>query len=225
MNRFDSDTKSPAVVDALCQTIVQRTEMYVTEADALARAARKHETSPGNVAGCQSYRKGTGSDAASMRRGDGLPEFLINQGNVPVAKVLWALEEQERSGVFFGEILEKTGILNDNLIVDLLVHQTRIPYLSLRDYVPDREAISLIPNDFCKKYRLLPVDKLGHSLTVAMVNPLNYDALRILTEQLPQWRIQRIICSNREFIRSYDRYFADPTYRPSLPAIAWTIPY
>jgi len=192
----------------------------VPEPGTLVRPVRGHDTVLGGLSGNATGRQNTNVSEVSSREGDGLPDFLVNQGNVPIAKVLWALQEQERSGVFFGELLEKTGILKDNSIVDLLVHHTRMPYLSLRDYLLDKNALSLIPAEFCRKYRLLPVDKLGRSLTVAMVNPLNYDAIKALAGLLPEWRIQQIICSNHEFVRSLERYYNQPVFNESLPAVS-----
>lgn len=220
MNGYNSGANNSGTTDVLHRSTLWQTRTYVPEPGTLVRPVRGHDTVLGGLSGNATGRQNTNVSEVSSREGDGLPDFLVNQGNVPIAKVLWALQEQERSGVFFGELLEKTGILKDNSIVDLLVHHTRMPYLSLRDYLLDKNALSLIPAEFCRKYRLLPVDKLGRSLTVAMVNPLNYDAIKALAGLLPEWRIQQIICSNHEFVRSLERYYNQPVFNESLPAVS-----
>lgn len=144
------------------------------------------------------------------RESDGLPGLLSSQANVPQAAVLQALSEQEETGVYFTELLERKGFITEKSLVELLVHHARIPYLNLREYVFDKKVLAVLPMDFCKKYRLLPVDTLRRSLTVAMVNPLDNDALKALTQLVPEKRIQRIICSNKDFNWVSERFFYDP---------------
>ena len=55
--------------------------------------------------------------------------------------------------------------------------QYGFPYLPLDNYDLDRELVKLIPKNVAKQYCLVPVDRLGNSLVIAMSNPLNTQAI------------------------------------------------
>lgn len=220
MNFTDADRRRTVVTEILPRHSMWQSKTFVAEPKPKGERVSGHDTIITSAADQEAAHNLGEVDPFVAPEGDGLPDLLVNQGNVSIAKVMWALQEQERSGVFFGDLLERTGVLKENAVVDLLVHHTRIPFLNLHDYVLDRSALSVIRGDFCRKHRILPVDKLRLSLTVAMVNPLNYGALNALYELLPGWRIQRIVCSNRDFLRSLDRYYTEKSYREELPAVS-----
>lgn len=130
---------------------------------------------------------------------DLLPQLLINQGHVTVDEIRNALRKAAETGAFFGDILAEEGVLNETSLVNFLTKHCRIPHLSLLDYVIDKNVLPLIPPDVCWKYHLLPVDRLGRNLTVAMVNPLNQEALDAVRALCPDLRIKPILCSHRHF--------------------------
>lgn len=220
MNFADTDRHRTAVTEVLPKHSMWQSKTFVPAPKVKNGGRHEHDTVISLAADQEAVSDHKGTDPFLAPEGDGLPDLLVNQGNVSIAKVMWALQEQERSGVFFGDLLERTGVLKENAVVDLLVHHTRIPFLNLHDYVLERSALSVIRGDFCRKHRVLPIDKLGLSLTVAMVNPLNYGALSALQELLPGWRIQRIICTNTDFLHSLERYYTEKSYREELPAVS-----
>ena len=220
MNFTDTDRRRTAVTEILPRHSMWQSKTFIAEPKAKSGGGKDHDTMIASPSDHDVTHNTGVADPFLAPEGDGLPDLLVNQGNVSIAKVMWALQEQERSGVFFGDLLERTGVLKENAVVDLLVHHTRIPFLNLHDYVLDKSSVSVVRGDFCRKHRILPIDKLGLSLTVAMVNPLNYGTLNALYELLPGWRIQRIICSNRDFLRSLERYYTETSYREELPAVS-----
>lgn len=220
MNHIHADKGKTTVTEVLPRHSMWQSKTRVSDPSPAVSGRHGHETilatSPGSAPG---QRAGV-SVPFLTAEGDGLPDLLVNQGNVSIAKVVWALQEQEASGVFFGDLLEKTGVIKENAVVNLLVHHTRMPFLNLHDYIPDRQALSVIRGDFCRKHRVIPIDKMGLSLTVAMVNPLNFGSLNALNALLPGWRIQRIICSNADLVRSLERYYSEKAYREELSAVS-----
>ncbi len=130
---------------------------------------------------------------------DELPLFLITEGHISEDQIRAALKKQAETGVFFGEILADEGILGNESLVSFLAKHCRIPHIGLLDYVIDKSLISLIPEDICWKYHLLPVDKLGRNLTIAMVNPLNNKAVQAVAALCPELRIKPILCSHTHF--------------------------
>lgn len=130
---------------------------------------------------------------------DELPRFLVSEGHISEEQVRYALKVQQETGVFFGEVLAKEGVLGNQSLVSYLAKNCKIPHIGLLDYLIDKSLLALIPEEICWKYHLLPVDKMGRNLTIAMVNPLNNAAIQSVQKVCPDLRIKPILCSHDHF--------------------------
>ncbi len=130
---------------------------------------------------------------------DDLPRFLVMEGHISEEDVRNALKQQQETGEFFGEILAKSGVFGSQSLVSFLAKHCKIPHIGLLDYLIDKSLLSLIPEEICMKFHLLPVDKLGRNLTIAMVNPLHNAAIQAVAEICPDLRIKPILCSSEHF--------------------------
>lgn len=144
---------------------------------------------------------------APAHSGDTLPQVLLSQGHVTDDQMRRALERQKDSGEFIGDILVEQGALDANSLVTFLAKYCKIPHISLLDYLIDESLFELIPRKTCMDYRLIPVDKLGRNLTIAMVNPLDKRALQKVYELCPGLRIKPILCAHRQFEAVMSRMF------------------
>lgn len=132
---------------------------------------------------------------AHRRLGDLLLDAnLINQKELDDALAI-----QKQRGGFIGQILVQLGYIKQEAVASCLVKQCKIPHLSLLDYDIGPDVLSLIPEAVCRKYNLLPIDKLGRILTVAMVDPLDLDALEEIRAVCPDLRIKPILCNWEHF--------------------------
>lgn len=138
-----------------------------------------------------------------------LPEVLLDAGKVTKDQLERALKKQAETGEFLGEILVREGILDERSLTSFLAKYCRIPHLSLLDYLIDKDVVKLIPKDVCLRYRLLPIDQLGQNLTVAMVNPLNGEALDTVRELCPALRIKPILCAYQHFLAATSKLFEE----------------
>jgi len=137
--------------------------------------------------------------AAPPHLGRSLPELLLSEGQVGQEALDRALAKQRETGAFLGEILVEQGVIDEKSLLSFLAKYCKIPHLSLLDYLIDKEILSLIPKEICLKHRLLPIDKLGRNLTVAMVNPLDLGALEVVRKHCPELRIKPILCAHKHF--------------------------
>ena len=128
-----------------------------------------------------------------------LPELLLTQGKVSEEQLRQALATQRETGAFIGEILIEQGTIDEKSLISFLAKYCKVPHLSLLDYLIDKEILKLVPEEICLKYRLLPIDKLGSNLTVAMVNPLDTAALEKVRACCPELRIKPILCAHNHF--------------------------
>jgi len=93
-----------------------------------------------------------------------------------------ALEEQKASGGRVGEALIRLGIVTQEDIDWALSNQLNIPYVRLKPEGVDPQAVAKVPAALARRYQLFPVFLSGDSLSVAMADPLNKDAVRELCE-------------------------------------------
>ena len=108
-----------------------------------------------------------------------LGELLIERGFITRDQVEKTLEyQQTHPGLLFGEILIKLGFATEENIALALTCQYGFPYLPLSNYDIDPEIIRAVPANLCEQFCLIPIDKIGKSLTLAMANPLNSKAVQ-----------------------------------------------
>jgi hypothetical protein len=127
-------------------------------------------------------------------------------------------DEAKDAGKFLAEILVEKGIFAEQELITFLVKHCRIPYLSLLNYLVQPKIAQLLPEQVCRKYGVLPLDVLGKSITVAMVNPLDTAALRAVQSALSAYRVKPVLCSATHLQAALDKAFG--TQRPTQPAPA-----
>jgi CRP-like cAMP-binding protein len=150
-----------------------------------------------------------GAPAAGVAGAQTLEEVLVEAGTITKGQLATALAKQKETGAFLGQILVDLGFIDENSLTSFLAKHCKIPHLSLLDYLIDEKQLSLIPKEVCLKYRLLPIDRLGKNLTVAMVNPLNQEALEEVRRLCPDLRIKPILCAWHHFEAVTRRLFGE----------------
>ncbi len=148
-----------------------------------------------------------------------LGELLLEQNLITREQLDEGIAEQERSGGFLGQILVGLGHVTQEDITSCVVKQCKIPHLSLLDYDISPEVVALVPRETCLKYGLIPIDKLGRILTIAMVDPLDIDALEAVRQSCPDLRIKPILCNWHHFDTVVHRVFPESASSGGAPAM------
>lgn len=124
-----------------------------------------------------------------------LGTILVEEGVISEGQLKEALKAQEEQGGFLGKVLLDMSFIKENVLIELLVKQCKIPHISLLDYQVNEKMFTYVPTDVCLEHGLLPIDKLGRILTVAMTDPLDIVALEKVRSLCPELRIKPILCS------------------------------
>ena len=133
--------------------------------------------------------------------------MLVGEGIITREELDEALRRKETEGGFVGQILVDLGYIKQNELISFLVKQCKIPHIILADYHISDELLSLVPEEICLEHCLLPIDKLGKILTVAMVDPLDANALEAVRQVCPDLRIKPILCDWSHFAPACERLF------------------
>jgi len=91
-------------------------------------------------------------------------------------------------------------------VVQALTCQYGFPYLPLANYEIAPEVVATVPQNICKQYCLVPIDKIGRSLTLAMANPLNVQALEDV-EKVTDCSVQAFVSTATEINSAINRYY------------------
>lgn len=138
-----------------------------------------------------------------------LGQLLLEEGLISQEQLDAALTMQAAEGGFLGRILVRQGFVSQEAVASALVKQCKIPHLSLLDYNIGPDVLQLIPAEVCRQHHVLPIDKLGRILTVAMVDPLDLDALQAIRESCPELRIKPILCNWEHYAIVSEKVFGE----------------
>ena len=133
-------------------------------------------------------------------------QILIEQGVINSAQLKQSLEVQENEGGLIGEIIVKLGFTTEENIAHCLSLQFGFPYLPLENYEISREVTGLIPKNVVSHYCLIPIDKIDNTLTVAMANPMNMQAIEDL-EDTTKCEIQVFISTPSDIRGCIAKYY------------------
>lgn len=142
------------------------------------------------------------SIAENYRLGD----MLVAEGLITKEQLDKALEAQRSQGKRLGDTLVTLGFVSEEAIAQALSKQLGIPYITLSHYEIDVSIIKTIPEDIVRKYKIIPVDKMGNTLTVALADPANIfilDELKLLTK----FEIIPLISYESDILRAIDQYY------------------
>ena len=113
-----------------------------------------------------------------------LGELLIDDQIISRPDLDFALRRQMDTGVSLGRILIDMGKASEWEVAATLGKQLNVPFITLSHYEIDPDVLACIPEELIRKYKIVPVDKTGDALTIAMADPSNIyllDELRLLT--------------------------------------------
>jgi hypothetical protein len=135
-----------------------------------------------------------------------LGELLVERGIIRQAQLEKALALQQEKGGLIGEILVGLGLVKEEDIAQALTMQYGFPYLPLSNYEIDPETLGIIPERVAKQYMLIPIDKIGNNLTIAMSNPLNIQAIEDI-ELLSGCKVQTFVSTSSDIKRAIEKYY------------------
>ena len=136
-----------------------------------------------------------------------LGELLVERGVINHEQLNISIEHQKKNpGHLLGEVLVELKFATEKDIAQALTCQYGFPYLPLSSYEIDAEVIRSVPENVCRQFCLVPIDKIGKSLTVAMSNPLNVQALEDV-ELITGCSVQVFVCTATDVKQSIDKYY------------------
>ncbi|MDD5348031.1 MAG: ATPase, T2SS/T4P/T4SS family [Candidatus Omnitrophica bacterium] len=141
---------------------------------------------------------------------DRLTEIFIKNKLLTQEQLAQALEEQKKKGGTLSEVIVALKFIKDQDLMTVLSEGLNFPLIDLKRFKVDPEVLKLIPYDVARRYRILPVSRIGDILTLAMADPLNIFAIDHV-ESLTGFKINPIISSSQDIIATIETSYPDTT--------------
>ena len=139
-------------------------------------------------------------------------EILVDKGFLKTEQLEKALAVQrESSGLRLGQTLIRLGLVTEDQLAECLAQQLAVPYISIRSHQVSDAALTLVPKDLAKRYGVLPLDRIGNILTMAIYDDLSHEDIAEL-EKTTGCRLKFFFVTFSDFKAAYTTYYPGETY-------------
>jgi len=135
-----------------------------------------------------------------------LGDLLIKRNYITPEQLKKALDEQKLKGGRLESNLVRLGYIKEDELLSFLSAQYRVPSVKISKMEINPNVIKLIPSSISKKYFLIPINRIGPKLTVAMADPSNIvviDEIKFMTG----FNVEAVVASETEIIDAVKKYY------------------
>ena len=135
-----------------------------------------------------------------------LGQLLIASQVITEEQLKEAVNLQRKEGGRLGTNLVKLGYITDDKLVAFLSKQWGVPAVTLSDYKIDPSVLKLIPIEIARKYYIIPVARVGATLTIAMADPSNVfviDDVKFMTG----YKVDVVVASESAILQAISTYY------------------
>ncbi len=135
-----------------------------------------------------------------------LGELLFERSILKKEELEKAVKIQKEKGGLLGTILVALGYATEEQIAQAITVQYGFPYLPLTSYEIDQSVIDIIPENVARQYCLIGIDKIGNTLTIAMSNPLNMQAVEDI-ELMTSCKVQAFVSTMTDINNAIEQHY------------------
>jgi len=136
-------------------------------------------------------------------------ELLLKEKRITPEQLQEALSYQRSNGGKLGANLVKLGFVKDEEITSLLSKQYGVPSISLNQFEIDAAVIKLVPAETAHKYQIIPLSRVGATLTIAMTDPTNVFALDDL-KFMTGYNVEPVVAWETAVLDAIQKYYGAP---------------
>jgi type IV pilus assembly protein PilB len=135
-----------------------------------------------------------------------LGELLIKRNYITPEQLKRASDEQKLKGGRLESNLVRLGYIKEDELLSFLSAQYRVPSVKISKMEVNPNVIKLIPSSLSKKYFIIPINRMGPKLTLAMADPSNIvviDEIKFMTG----FNVEPVVASETEIIDAIKKYY------------------
>ena len=137
-----------------------------------------------------------------------LGEILVKESLITADQLKKAVEHQGQHGGRLGTSLMKLGFISDDEITEVLSRQYGVPSINLKYYEVDPTVIKLIPQDTAIRYQIVPLSRVGSTLTIAMTDPTNVFAMDDI-KFMTGFNVEPVVASETSINEAISKFYGD----------------
>jgi type IV pilus assembly protein PilB len=142
------------------------------------------------------------TNVAELRLGD----LFVREGLIDADQLKSALADAKEGGTRIGFSLVKLGFVGENELTRMLSKQYRLPAVDLEKVDVDPKIYKLIDGELAYKHLVLPLRRVGRTLTVAMANPSEIEAIDVLRFKT-RYDIEPVIVGEFTLRKHLEKYY------------------
>jgi len=135
-----------------------------------------------------------------------LGEILIKENLITSDQLKQALDHQKSTGGRLGTCLMKLGFISDDEITGVLSRQYGVPSINLKYYEVDATVVKLIPQDTAIRYQIVPLSRVGSTLTIAMTDPTNVFAMDDI-KFMTGFNVEPVVASETAIAEAISKFY------------------
>jgi type IV pilus assembly protein PilB len=139
-----------------------------------------------------------------------LGDILVRENLITSQQLRETLEYQRENGGRLGSNLVKLGFVSDDVVTAVLSRQYGVPSINLDLFQIEKDVIRLISEEVALKYSVLPISKLGATLTMAMADPTNVFAMDDI-KFMTGLNVEPVIASESSIQLAIAKYYTGST--------------
>jgi type IV pilus assembly protein PilB len=150
----------------------------------------------------------------SQRLGD----LLVKEKIITPEQLEQATKAQKEQSCRLGSALVKLGFLTDEDVTNFLSRQYGVPAINLSYFEIDPAVVKLIPFETARRYQILPLSRVGASLTIAMVDPTNVFAMDDI-KFMTGFNIEPVVASESSILAGIDKAYGTTKEEEDLETV------
>ncbi len=136
-----------------------------------------------------------------------LGEILVRENLITSEQLRETLEYQRANGGRLGSNLVRLGYVSDDVVTAVLSRQYGVPSINLDLFQIENDVIKLISEEVAIKYSVLPISKVGATLTLAMADPTNVFAMDDI-KFMTGLNVEPVIASETSIQLAISKYYS-----------------
>ena len=137
-----------------------------------------------------------------------LGEILIKENLITADQLKQAIEYQKKNSGRLGTCLMKLGFVRDDEITQVLSRQYGVPSINLKYYEVEPAVIKLIPQETAVRYQVVPLSRVGATLTIAMTDPTNVFAMDDI-KFMTGFNVEPVVASESDINDAIQKFYGD----------------
>jgi type IV pilus assembly protein PilB len=145
-------------------------------------------------------------DGAGGQGGGNLGDVLVRNDLVSEAELEEAKVEASKDGSGLTGALARLGYVKETQMVEFLSRQYGVPSINLEEVEVEDDVIGLIPQEVAERHGIIPIDKHGSTIVVAMTDPSNIYAMDDI-KFLTGFDVEAVVTSEASIESALERYY------------------